>query len=59
MAEENLVDINKLVKVSTFAASYKKENGTTGCSHPWIYKLFEQGEIEIICIDEVNFVKLD
>jgi len=52
MAEENLVDINKLVKVSTFARNKP-------CSAPWVDRLFEQGEIVIIRIDGVKFVKLD
>ena len=51
---ENLVDINKLVKVSTYARNHKPEP----CSSPWVYQLAKQGKVEIITIDKVNFVKL-
>ena len=53
MAKKNLVDINKLVKVSTYARTRKPP-----CSHPWVDRLAEQGEIEIIRIDGVKFVKI-
>lgn len=53
----NLIDIDKLMRASTFARQYTKADGTIGCSQPWVNKLEELGEIEVIRIDGVKFIR--
>ena len=47
-----MYDINKLIKVSTYARSIKK-------STVWIYGLIEKGELKSVKIDGVVFINLD
>lgn len=46
-----IVDIDKLKRIKTFADE-------EGVSTTWIYKQAEKGEIKIVIIDGVKFVKV-
>ena len=43
--------LTKLVRISTYAKKIGK-------STAWVYKLIDKGEIELIRIDGVNFIKI-
>ena len=45
----NLIDINRLVKVKTYA-------NLKNISHTYVYKLAKQGKIKEIQIDKVKFI---
>ena len=45
-----MIDIKDLIKVKTYADKIKR-------SVTWVYKLADRGEVEIIKIDGVNFIK--
>lgn len=45
----NVLDIEKLVKVSTYAKHIDK-------SHAWVGKLAERGDINMVRIDGVRFI---
>jgi len=44
-----MVDISKLLKISTYALKIKKSRG-------WVNKLIQRGDLEIVIIDGVKFV---
>jgi tricorn protease-like protein len=48
---ENLIDINKLIKVRTYAHF-------RNLSHTYVYTLASQGKILMIEIDGVKFIQL-
>lgn len=48
---KDLQDINKLVKISTYAKNLNK-------SRTWVDKLIIAGELECVMIDSVKFIKI-
>ena len=44
------MEVEKLVKIKTYADKINK-------SITWVYKLVQLGEIELVKIDGVNFIK--
>lgn len=51
MKEKNILDINKLVKVRTYA-------NMKNISHTYVYQLALNGKIEMVEIDKMKFIKI-